>query len=317
MHLELVRRINLAAGGVAHPGLVDLVLATVAPGRGRVDVPLPWPGTPPRFGIPPMDPAALPARELVRLAVGVLTRLLPAVPVPPAQPYRSRWPLPWRRRFRLHGSPGTVAAVREALLGQGLVESDWRPTHVVIARPIEVMMSEHWAAQRALRWHLAMGSSVAPVAGLGRLPARIDVAAIAARLREQDRRRRSNLHVVVARDAHEALALTTGLLRAQPVEAPRAGDPAASDLLRRLNRLTALACGPERVREMSAALVRVLAESTKPGAPSPGHSVGVAALGQGDGGGDPRRDRRRWLRCARRSGRSAPCRSPAPRDHRP
>jgi hypothetical protein len=74
---------------------------------------------------------------------------------------------------------------------------------------------------------------------------------------------------VVARDAHEALALTTGLLRARPVEAPEAGDPAASDLLRRLNRLTALTCGPERVREMSAALVRVLEESTKPESTKP------------------------------------------------
>ena len=95
-------------------------------------------------------------QELVRLAVGVLARLLPGVPLPPAAPTRPRWPLPWRRRFRLHGSPGTVAAVRQALLAQGLVESDWRPTHVVIARPIEVMMAEHWAASvqagGILRW---------------------------------------------------------------------------------------------------------------------------------------------------------------------
>ncbi len=58
VHLELVRRLNLASGGVAHPGLVDHVLATVAPGRGRVDIPLPWPDSPPRFGIAPMDPVA-------------------------------------------------------------------------------------------------------------------------------------------------------------------------------------------------------------------------------------------------------------------
>ena len=41
VHLELVRRLNLASGGVAHPGLVDHVLATVAPGRGTGRHPAP------------------------------------------------------------------------------------------------------------------------------------------------------------------------------------------------------------------------------------------------------------------------------------
>ncbi len=263
VHLELVRRLNLASGGVAHPGLVDHVLATVAPGRGRVDIPLPWPDSPPRFGIAPMDPVALPSEELVRLSVGVLARLLPGVPVPPAQPARARWPLPWRRRFRLHGSPGTVAAVRQALLAQGLVESDWRPTHVVIARPIEVMMAEHWAASvhagGILRWSTLWRRTRTS----GRLPGRIDVAAIAGRLEDEtgDRRRGSKLHVVVAREAHEAVALTAGLLRARPGEAPETGDPSTSDLLRRLNRLTALTAGPEHVRAIAASLMRLLADS--------------------------------------------------------
>ena len=217
-----------------------------------------------------MDPVALPSQELVRLSVGVLARLLPGVPVPPAQPARARWPLPWRRRFRLHGSPGTVSALRQALLAQGLVESDWRPTHIVIARPIEVMMAEHWAASvRAggiLRWSTLWRRTRAT----GRLPGRIDVAAIAGRLRDQvgGRRRGSNLHVVVARDAHDALALTAGLLRARPVEAPETGDPSASDLLRRLNRLTALTSGPTHVRAIAASLDQVLAE-----APVPGHAL--------------------------------------------
>ncbi len=265
VHLELVRRINLASGGEAHPGLVDLVLATVAPGRGRVDIPLPWPDSPPRFGIAPMDPLALPSQELVRLSVGVLARLLPGVPVPTPRPARPRWPLPWRRRFRLHGSPGTVAAVRQALLTQGLVESDWRPTHVVIARPIEVMMAEHWAASvqagGILRWSTLWRRTQAT----GRLPGRIDVATIAGRLGDQAGRRDRNLHVVVARDAHHALTLTAGLLRARTVEAPAVGDPSASDLLRRLNRLTALTHGTAHVRTISATLVRLLADAPVPG----------------------------------------------------
>jgi hypothetical protein len=259
VHLELVRRINQASGGVAHPGLADRVLARVAPGRGRVDIPLPWPESPVRFGSPATDPLALPPHELIRLAVGLLARLLPGVPVPPVSRDRARWPLPWRRRFRLHGSPGTVAAVREALLAQGLVESDWRPTHVVIARPVEVMMAEHWAASvhsgGILRWSTLWRRTRAT----GRLPARIDVAALVGRLGGlQDRR--ANLHVVVARETREAITLTTRLLGAREVEAPETGDPAATDLLRRLNRVSVLTSGPACVRPIAAALVRVLAD---------------------------------------------------------
>ena len=153
--------------------------------------------------------------------------------------------------------------MRRALLAQGLVESDWRPTHVVIARPIEVMMAEHWAASvhagGILRWSTLWRRTRTS----GGLPGRIDVAAIAARLEDEtgDRRRGSKLHVVVAREAHEAVTLTAGLLRARPVEAPETGDPSASDLLRRLNRLTALTAGPEHVRAIAASLVRLLADA--------------------------------------------------------
>ena len=119
VHLELVRRINLRGlTGSGTPRLADLVLSTSAPGRGLVDVPLPW-STPPRFGSPPIAPEQVPDEELIRLAVGVLARLLPGVPPPSAAPDLARWPMPWRRRFRLYGSPVTVEAVRRQLLRPG------------------------------------------------------------------------------------------------------------------------------------------------------------------------------------------------------
>ena len=140
VHLELVRRLNEAAGGPVE-ALADRVLATGSPGRGLVDVPLSWPEGNRDYGSPATDPALLPAEELIRLAVGVLAHLLPGVPVPREEDPSPGWPVPWRRRFLLHGSPGTAAAVRHGLLRQGLVETDWRPTHVVLARPVEVMMA--------------------------------------------------------------------------------------------------------------------------------------------------------------------------------
>ncbi|MCW2761689.1 MAG: hypothetical protein JWR85_1890 [Marmoricola sp.] len=261
IHLELVRRINLAAHAAtaddAAPagGLADRVFATAAPGRGLLDVPLPWPGLARRFGTPALDPSLVPDEELVRLAVGVLAHLLPGVPRPAQEQLPSPWPLPWRRRFRLHGSPATVAAVRRSLLAQGHVETDWRPTHVVIARPVEVMMAERWSAAVRNGGILKWSTTGRRAQAAGRLPDPIDVTATAARLQG---RRREPLHVVVARDADRAAALAAGVLRARPAEIRSGGDAALSDLLRRLNRLTALTSGPNRVRDVARTLVSLL-----------------------------------------------------------
>ena len=262
VHLELVRRINVAAPqGADNRGLADRVFATAAPGRGLIDVPLPWPDSPRRFGTPPMDPAQLPEEELIRLAVGVLAHLLPGVPhsTPEAPP--APWPMPWRRRFRLHGSPGTVAGVRESLLAQGLVETDWRPTHIVIARPVPVMMAEYWSAAvrngGILKWSTVWRRAEAA----GRLPPSIDVADIAERLATKSTRQ---VHVVAARSAEEAAALSAGVLRADPAVVGENGDAALADLLRRLNRLTGLAHGPGRVRELARTLAARLDEPATP-----------------------------------------------------
>ena len=261
IHLELVRRINLAAGQEANGlgELADQVLATGAPGRGLLDVPLPWPAAPRRFGTPAIEPEQVPEEQLIRLAVGVLAHVLPDVPRPAPEELPSPWPMPWRRRFRLHGSPGTVSAVRRSLLGQGLVETDWRPVHVVIARPVEVMMAEHWADSvrkgGILKWSTVWRRAEAA----GRLPEPIDVAAIADRLRD---RPHEPLHVVVAREADDTAAAAAEVLRARPATIRGTGDPAESDLLRRLNRLTALTHGDPLARELSQKLVATLDEES-------------------------------------------------------
>lgn len=302
-HLELVRRLNLAAGAPTGPsgrpaggrtgglaGLADRVFATPSPGRGLLDVPVPWRDAPSRFGTPGVEPDQVPTEELVRLAVGVLAHALPSLPPGPTAHPPAAWPMPWRRRFRLHGSPVTSAAVRENLLAQGLVESDWRPTHVVIARPVEVMMAEHWVARAhdggILKWSTLWRRAEAA----GRLPSQIDVAAVARGLAG---RRGEPVHVVVARDPTDAVALvsqalaspslapgslapgslalgslaprslTLGSLARRSVGQRRRGgaslapstvpdvDCALADLLRRLNRLTALTHEPARVSELA------------------------------------------------------------------
>jgi hypothetical protein len=265
VHLELVRRLNEAAGGPVE-ALADRVLATASPGRGLVDVPLSWPGGARAYGSPATDPARLAEEELIRLAVGVLVHLLPGVPAPREEHTTSGWPLPWRRRFLLHGSPGTAAALRRGLLRQGLLETDWRPTHVVLARPVDVMMAEQWAARTlrggSLKWTTMWRRRVAA----GTLPPPVDVVAIAHRLAG---RRREPVHVVVARDAQEAAETTARLLHARPFTAADTGDLARTDLLRRVNRLTAVTAGPDRVRELAARLSAALDEASLAGSSQP------------------------------------------------
>ncbi len=266
VHLELVRRINLAGAGQPVGGLVEQVLATASPGRGLVEVPLPWPGTSRRFGTPAIAPDRLPEDELIRLATGVLVHLLPGLPMPATRIQHSGWRPPWRRRFRLHGSPGTVAAIRHGLVGQGFVESDWRPTHVVVARPVEVMMAEHWAANARAGGILKWATLWRRAEVAGHLPGRIDIAAIAHRLED---RRREPLHVVVARDAQAAAEETARVLRAKAFVVEGSGDLAETDLMRRVNRLTAVVDGPALVEDRALRLGAALDGLS----PSRGHAA--------------------------------------------
>lgn len=267
-HLELVRRLNLAAGpGTSRPaGLADRVLATGSPGRGLVEVPLPWPTDGPRFGTPAVDPALLPVEELIRLATGVLAHLLPGVPSAPPPHLRSPWPLPWRRRFRLHGAPLTVDTVRRSLLAQGFVESDRRTTHVVIGLPVDAMVAEHWAstvrAGGILKWRTVWRRAQAA----GRLPRPVDVTSIAARL---EGRPGEQVHVVLAQDAERAAELVARVLGAREVAGRQGVDLARCDLLRRVNRLTAMTQGPDRVPELAQVLLGML-EDTASAADAPG-----------------------------------------------
>ena len=184
-------------------GLADRVLATASPGRGLLDVPLPWPAALRAYGTPPLDPGRLPDEELIRLAVG-RPRAPAARRTPAREPSRSlravaapvATPVPAARPPG-HGRGGASGV----LLAQGLVESDWRPTHVVIAPPVEVMMAEHWAAAVREGGILKWTHAVAPRPGAGSAAARRSTWPPS---REPRGRHREPLHVVVARDAEEA-----------------------------------------------------------------------------------------------------------------
>ena len=271
-HLELVRRLNTRADG-ADPGLHELVLHTPSPGRGLVDVPLPWPEQPRRFGTPAVEPDLLPTGELVRLAVGVLASLLPGVAPTRAAREADRWPFPWRTRFRVHGSPGTAAGVRRLLLDQGAVESDWRPTHLVVGRPLEVMLAEHWARSTQDAGILKWGTLWRRTMASG-LPAYLSLPDVAEDLAT---RPGESVHVVVATDAQHVAARAARLLGRREEPLATRADPAEADLLRRLNRLLALTEGPGWVRELAGRLVASVLPPPTPGHEPPPLGVPAAA----------------------------------------
>lgn len=251
--LELVRRLALRDDVVADlPGftdLADLVLGTPGPGRGLVDVPLPWTDRPEgtAIGTPPVAPEALPADELLRVAAGVLVRLLAAEPRVdvrrPSRPWR-----PWRRGFTLLGAPTTVDLVRGALLERGLREGGARTTYLVLGGPLEELMAQRWSARvragAGVRWQRMWRLA----ATNDRVPPGIAVPAIASHLAEQFGAAR--VHVVIAPDAQTTLGLVAETLGVTPGPLADRYDALATDLLRRVNPVLTLAIGEDARRDV-------------------------------------------------------------------
>jgi hypothetical protein len=143
--LELLRRANLAAGsrrrGSSTPaGLADRVLAASAAGRGHADLPLVGAGEP-TFGARPLDPAELPARELLRVASTLLAEDLAELG---ADPLPTTWTRPWRRRVRLIGDPVVVAEVGDELAARGRPLGGTGALVVVAAAPLDTLLEHTW-----------------------------------------------------------------------------------------------------------------------------------------------------------------------------
>jgi hypothetical protein len=214
-------------------------------------------------GAAPADPAAVPVKELLRVADGVLADLLGQgvwpEPAPPPRPPRRR---PWSRRFRLVGAPTTVARTRAGFAAAGHAEGGYRPRVVLFVPPFDVLLSQVWSGwvQRgaALRWRMFVGS----LAARDTLPPAADVAAIAARWRA--RVGAANVHVVTGsadagwrdRQARRTAASVLDLSIAEPTEpvSPRSLPVARVAVLRRLNRLLKVRPEADRARLLQRAV---------------------------------------------------------------
>ncbi len=178
--LELLRRLNAASGGV-DAVLAERVLTATAAGRGPVDLPLL--GTPATWGPRPVDPAALPARQLLRVATTILAEDVaehaPAPQSRPAGPVRVRKGL---RDHVLLGDPLAVADAASRASGPA-----WFPATtfavsrraVVFAGPFDRLLAHTWTYRcfddGVARW----GDWLDFWSGRDQPPPRLDLAAAA------------------------------------------------------------------------------------------------------------------------------------------
>lgn len=230
--LELLRRLNLA-GGVA-PDVARRVLSAPAPGRGKPDLALTGvqrSGWGPR----PVDPAVLPADELVRVATSVLAEDVVRLGLP----RRSRGlPRPRAIPHRVAGDPVLATAAREALgprrVGRGEM--------VVIGAPLDQMLADVWTRRCFERGSGAWLEWLRFWRQRGQLPPRVDLPAVA------ERHAGSPGGVVVVLDP-AALPDALGVRR---LPAPRRPGADAAELARRIATVVGLLVPPdERAALMS------------------------------------------------------------------
>lgn len=227
-HLELLRRVNAVRR--PSPALVERILQANAVGRGEPDLPLTGVGGS-RFGPAPVDPARLPAEELLRVAAGLVAEDLaagglPEQPAPASSTTRLLTRLR-RRRYRLLGDPLVSGLLRDELIAAGRPPSVRPDVLVLIAGPLDRLLAGAWIdscfSTPAVSWDGWLGKWQR----LDRLPPRVDLAARAAELA----RGRGAHRVHVVTDTGDARRL----IGAPAAPAPLVPPPAAGELARRLH----------------------------------------------------------------------------------
>jgi hypothetical protein len=171
--LELLRRLNQLR--LPSPELAERVLGASAPGRGRPDLGLVGVLPESAFGPPPVDPAGLPADELVRVATALIAEDVVAA----GDPLEPRTPRLLRRRYRLLGDPGVTDWLRDLLLADGRPPGGRSATVVVTGTDLPTMLANVWAARSVGAGVRPWPEWLAAVIRRRRLPERIDLPALA------------------------------------------------------------------------------------------------------------------------------------------
>lgn len=138
--LELLRRLN--ATGRSEPDRADALLRTSPPGRGRRDLPLAGDTDNRTYGPPPVDPATLSPRELLRAAsVRLAEDLLDAgAPATSKRAVQERQKLP----YRLVGAPWLTLPIREEMERRGRLPGAAGYTVYVLGGPLDEIAAAAW-----------------------------------------------------------------------------------------------------------------------------------------------------------------------------
>lgn len=219
-HLELLRRLEeWHLGEPLGPRLVDLVRTTPAAGRGE-----------------PEPSEDLSARELLRVAVPALANAAAAFATSGVSRTAKRARRP--RTQRVIGSSAQADAVRAALPAPRRLARG--PVVLVVGGPLEAMFGGVWServsAGSGVRWRRMWSRAQARAA----LPALVDLErVVATQLAAVGERR---VHLVLAGTPDEAVTLAASALGLvpRPSGTESARSPVATDLLRRVNQVTAM-----------------------------------------------------------------------------
>ena len=239
--LELLRRVNLAARTSVPTELAGRILTASAPGRGRPDLELVGAGAISRFGPRPVDPVALPADELVRVATGLLADDLLADDLVAAGPPRTPRPLtrPWRRAYRMVGDPALADAFRAQLVARGRPPGGRHPRILVLCAPLDRMLASAFTARSFDTGGPAWPEWVAISAARDRLAPRVDLVRVARTWAE----RVGHDRVTIVVDPH-AVPELVGVRGRLVVPPPLSAD--AVELARRVASVLGLLVAPDR-----------------------------------------------------------------------
>jgi hypothetical protein len=187
------------------------------------------------FGPPPVDPADLPADELVRVATALIAEDVVAA----GDPLPAREPRLLRRRYRLLGDPDLAVPLRDHLVADGRPPGRRGATVVVVGSDLAAMLVHLWTAR-------SLGAGVTPwpewlrvELSRAALPRRLDLAAHAEAW--VPRVGAGRVHVVLD-DPRRAARLVAR--RQPPTRSPLSAD--AVELARRTAPVVGSLVAPER-----------------------------------------------------------------------
>ena len=239
--LELLRRLN--AAGSPDGELGESVLAASAAGRGRPDLELVGASPDSTFGPAPVDPAELPAGELVRVAASVLAdQVVDAGAPAQGEPARASWTSWWRRGYRLVGDPELADLLRAQLVARGRPPGGREPRIIVLGSDLATMAAHAWTHRAFTEGVTAWREWLRLLQERREVPARADVLAVA---RAWERRvGKERVHVVL--EPHESTGTVSRLVgERRPLAAPVTLPGECGELARRVGSVLGLLVLPD------------------------------------------------------------------------